>query len=295
MLPPIVSAGTTLGPLRPDIAKETRLEDARVLSSCSHDLAATLTALPVDEHETCAFLQPGRTTLLGVQVDAPIISDGIRELRYTNESGYNGAVCFYKRLPGLWILEECRRYWKDTDRDVDGDMLTHLAGSAPPFESLINPADPRFLTPGEMPLKIQAFCKDTGQAAPRKPGPVYRCILESLALYYRKIFEEIEQLTGGRVNRVNILGSGAPPLLNHFITNACQLPALVVPEQATAAGNILIQAIGLGHIKSIAQAREVVRNSIKMETLLPHANAWNSAYDRLVSLSDVEQAEALDE
>ena len=145
-------------------------------------------------------------------------------MNFTNEAGYGGTFRFSKQTVGLWILEECRRYWKQHDREIDDDLLTHLAGSAPAFESLINPNDPRFLTPGDMPLKIQAYCRETRQLAPRKPGPIIRCVLESVALLHRKTLSELEQVTGRRIECLYLLGASTNPLLNHFTANAIQQP-----------------------------------------------------------------------
>ena len=158
--------------------------------------------------------------------------------------GYGGLVRFSKQTVGFWILEECRRFWKERDREIDESLLTHLASSSPPFDSLINPADPRFLVPGDMPLKIQAFCRETNQRVPRKPGPIIRCVLESLALQYRKTLEEIETLTGQQIKRLYLLGGPANSLLNHFIANALRRPLVVGPADAAAIGNVLVQALG---------------------------------------------------
>jgi sugar (pentulose or hexulose) kinase len=181
-------------------------------------------------------------------------------------------------------LEECRRFWKERDREIDNTLLSHLAGSSPPFDSLINPADPRFLTPGDMPLKIQAFCRKTRQPVPRKPGPIIRCVLESLALQCRKTLHEIEDLTGRQVARLYLLNGSANALLNYFTANAVRRPLVVAPADTTAIGNVIVQALALGHLQSLEQAREIVRNSFKTETLLPYATAWDTAYDRLTHL-----------
>ena len=226
----------------------------------------------------------GSWTVMGTELANPIITDRSCALEFTNEVGFGGAIRFSKQTVGLWILEECRRFWKERDREIDDGLLTHLAGSSPPFDSLINPTDPRFLEPGDMPLKIQAFCRETNQPVPRKPGPIIRCVMESLALQYRKTLREIEDLTGRQIARVYLLGGSANALLKHFIANAVRLPLVVVPADAAATGNVLVQALALGRLKSIEQAREVVRASFKTETLVPYANAWDAAYDRLTHL-----------
>jgi rhamnulokinase len=284
LLPPIVSAGTELGPLREEVAKETKMRETRVIASCSHELAAALTGLPVADGESWAFLRPGTTALIGTQVARPIINEVSRDLNFTNELGYGDSVSLYKPTVGLWVLEECQRFWEKQNRQFDPEMLGHLAGSATPFESLIDPTDPRFLEPGDMPLKIQAYCKETDQPIPHKPGPLFRCILESLALHYRKVLREVAYLSGSEVTRLYSLGDASHSLLNHFTANALQLPVVIVPENAAAIGNIVVQALALGHIASLDDAREIVRQSIKTETIMPHATAWNEAYDRFVSL-----------
>jgi sugar (pentulose or hexulose) kinase len=149
---------------------------------------------------------------------------------------------------------------------------------------LINPNDPRFLTPGDMPLKIQAFCKETGQEVPRKPGPILRCVLESLALTYRKTLEEIENLTGRQFARLYVIGGSEDNLLFHFTANALQIPVTIAPTNIASIGNVIVQAIALRHIQTLDHARDIVRNCFKMETITPHAAVWNQAYDRLAEL-----------
>jgi rhamnulokinase len=284
LLPELVPAGTRLGMLRPEIARDTRLEDTCVVASCSHEIAATLAGLPAGENEQWAYLQVGPWSVMGTEIPAPMINDASREMNFTNEFGYNGAVRFSKRVPGLWLLEECRRHWEATDRGLDDEMVSHLAAYASPFECLINPSDPRFLAPDEMPLKIQAYCRETQQFVPRKPGPIARCVLESLALHYRRTLCEIEQLTGRRITRLYLLGAPTSLLLRHFIANALQVPVVVAPADASAIGNIIVQALALGHITSLSEARRLVQNSFKTETIEPHATVWSGAYDRFIQL-----------
>jgi len=252
LFPPLVPAGTELGALRPEIAKSTGLEDAKVVASCSHETAAALMGLPISPGECWAYLQMGSWTVIGTELLNPIITDGSRASDFTNEVGFGGSIRFSKQTVGLWILEECRRFWKEKDREIDEGLLTHMAGSSPPFESLIDPTDPRFLEPGDMPLKIHAFCRETRQPVPRKPGPITRCVMESLALQYRKTLHEIEELTGRQIARLYLLGGSANALLKHFIANAVRLPLVVVPADAAVTGNVIVQALALGtssHLK----------------------------------------------
>jgi len=284
LLPPVIPAGTKLGVIRPEILKETRLEEAQVVASCSHEIAASLVGLPVSHGENWVFLRTGARGIMGTDLIGPIINEASRDANFSNETGYGGAVHFYKEVVGLWILDECKRYWKEKDRELYDDVLTHLAIAAEPFESLIDPADPRFSTPGDMPLKIQAFCRETDQTVPRKPGPILRCVLESLALSYRKTLEETERLTGRKFTRLFLLGESSGNLLYHFIANALQIPLVIAPAEATAIGNVIVQALALGHIESLELARQIAQQSYKLETITPHAAVWNAAYDRLAEL-----------
>ena len=284
LFPQLVPAGTKLGDLKPDIAKETKLEDTRIVTACSHEIAAALVGLPIEEADNWAFLRTGASAVMGTELSAPIISDVSREWNYNNETGYGGSVAFYKHTVGMWILDECRRFWSEKDRDLGMDMLMHLAISAPPFESLINLSDPRFLEPGDMPLKIVAYCKETNQQLPRKPGPAVRCILESLALLYRKTLCELEFLTNRHFKQIYLFGSQSNDLLNHFIANALQIPVVLVPSDVSVIGNMMVQALALGHIKLLDQARDIVKNSFKTETIIPHAAVWDAAYDRFAQL-----------
>lgn len=284
LFPPVVSAGTEIGPLRPEIARSSGLEDARVVASCSHETAAAVAGLPISPGETWAFLRLGQWAVMGAELPEPIITETSRALNFTNEVGYDGSIRFSKQTVGLWVLEECRRYWRERDREIDDTLLTHLAGSSPPFESLINPSDPRFSVPGDMPSKIQAFCRETGQQVPRKPGPIIRCVLESLALQYRKTLQELEILVGRKIERLYLLGGSTNALLNHFTANALQRPLVVCPADSAAIGNVVVQALALSHFTCLGEARDAVRKSFKTETLVPYATAWNSAYDRLTRL-----------
>jgi len=285
LLPELVASGTVLGPLRADVAKQTGLEDSvQVVASLSHDTGAAVAALPTTG-QNWAFLSSGTWSLMGVELPEPIINDTARELNFTNEIGYGNSVRLLKNISGLWVVQECRRYWAEREQDLDYEVMTHLAGSAPPFESLINLADPRFLAPGDMPVKVQNYCKETGQTVPRKPGPILRCVFESLALLYRKTLREIEQVTGRKIERLYIVGGGTKnSLLNHFTANALQLPVFLGPSEATSIGNVLVQAMALGNLNSLEDARKVVRDSFKSEIIQPYAAAWNSAYERLQKL-----------
>jgi sugar (pentulose or hexulose) kinase len=205
-------------------------------------------------------------------------------MRYSNLIGYGGSVGFCKPWTGLRIIEECQRVWAKQDRALDNEVLLHLATSAPPFEALIDPEDPRFLAPDDMVQAILGFCRETGQELPRKPGPILRCVLESLALQYRKGLLELEYITNTSLSRLYVVGGKSNLLLNHFLANALQLPVIVVSENAAGVGNVALQALALGHIPSISHAHELVKSCLKFRAINPHATAWTEAFDRFLSL-----------
>ena len=284
LLPKIVAPGTKLGWLRPDLAKQIALEDVTVIAACSNELTAALGGLPLGQGQDWAYLRVGGESLMGTEVPEPLINPVTRELGYSNESSVGGLTNFYKRTAGLWLLEECRRFWMAQDRELSGDVLMHLATTSPAFECLINVADPRFAEAGDMPLKIQAYCRETGQEIPRKPGQIIRCVLESLALEYRKAFLELEHLTGNRFTRLYLFGGDENGLLNHFIVNALQVPVVLASPDAAPMGNVLVQALSMGHIPSLGEGQEILCNSIKTQAIIPRPASWEMASDRMVEI-----------
>jgi rhamnulokinase len=287
LMPPIVHAGTRIGELRPEIGKQTGLGEVSVVASCSNEIAAALVALPIHPGETWAYFQPGSVATIGTEVPIPLINDASRNLNLTNEAGYGGTVHLSKATAGIWILDECLRFWKQNEREMDIDLLMHLTGAVEPFECLIDPTEPRFLEPGDMPAKIQAYCKETEQPVPRKPGAITRCVLESLALLYRKAMREIEAFTASKISRLYILPGPSNIMLNHFTANALGVPAVFASPNAAAIGNVMVQALALGHIKTLEEARDIVRRSFKLEGIVPYASSWDAAYERFLALSAV--------
>jgi rhamnulokinase len=298
LFPPVVPSGTRLGGLKPALAHELGLPPLDVLASCSHDTGAAVAAVPADRGgperpgqagtraPDWAYLSSGTWSLMGVELDSPLLTDACRELNFTNEIGYGGSVRLLKNISGLWLVQECRRAWAAAGQAHDYATLTHLAGEVPPFRSLVEPTDERFVAPGGMPEKIANYCRETGQPAPETPGAFTRCALESLALLYRRTLRQLEKLTGMTVQRLHIVGGGSRNmLLNQFAANALQLPVLAGPVEATAIGNVLIQAITLGHLPDLASARAVVRRSFEVTEIKPDdARQWEEAYRRFESL-----------
>jgi rhamnulokinase len=287
IFPELVPSGTVLGPLLPEVAAETGVNAVQVVATCSHDTGAAVAAVPAQEGQDWAYLSSGTWSLLGMELPQPLISEKVREHNFTNEAGYGGTTRFLKNIVGLWILQESRREWARQGRELDYGTLTREAQSAEPFRSLINPRAARFLKPDGMPQKIASFCSETGQPIPETPGQFVRCIFESLALLYRVTLDELEQLTGRTIRWLHVVGGGSQSaLLNQLAASAIGHRVIAGPAEATAIGNVLLQAIALGHIDSLASLRQVVRDSFALQTFEPlEAQSWHAAYQRFLELT----------
>ena len=286
IFPKIVPSGTVLGPLLPEVAKETALEGVEVVATCSHDTGAAVAAVPARGSDDWAYLSSGTWSLVGVELPQPLISEEVRRHNFTNEAGYGGTTRFLKNISGLYILQESRKEWTQQGQELEYSTLTFQAREAQAFRSIIRPDAPQFARPGDMPRKIAAFCRDTGQPAPETPGQFARCIFESLALLYQQTLAEIEQLTGRSIARLHIVGGGSQSaLLNQFAASATGRDVLAGPVEATAIGNALIQAIALGHLSSLGELRAVVRASFPLQSYHPQDAAhWQEAFQRFASL-----------
>ena len=282
---PICPSGTRLGPMKKNLATETGLPQIEVIASCSHDTGAAVAAVPASGGNW-AYLSSGTWSLVGVEWPKPVINDQARSLQFTNEIGFGDSVRLLKNIVGLWIVQECRRHWAKEGKKFDFATLEKIAAAAPPFVSLINPDDPRFLSPDDMPKKIAEFCEETGQPVPANHGACMRCIYESLALFYRVVMRRLERLAGKKIVRLHIVGGGSKDMmLNQCAANALKIPVIVGPTECTALGNILVQAIALGHLPSLDAAREVVRNSFELKTVPPRdAAQWDAAAARFEKL-----------
>jgi rhamnulokinase len=286
IFPEIVPSATPLGPLRPDLASELGIPQLQVIATCSHDTGAAVAGVPAQVANNSAYLSSGTWSLMGVELAEPVINDTARELNFTNEIGYGNSVRLLKNISGLWLLQECKRQWSREGREFDYATLTALASEAQPFASLINPASDEFLAPENMVSQFVQFCRRTAQPAPKTEGAFVRCALESLALLYRRTLRQIEQLTSRKIELLHVVGGGSNnDLLNQFTANATGIPVLAGPAEATAAGNIMLQAIALGHVDSLAAAREIIRNSSQLRRFEPRdREVWDRAFTRFESL-----------
>ena len=288
LFPEVVPPGTILGPTLPSLQEETGLPPTPVLATCSHDTGAAVVAVPATG-EDWAFLSSGTWSLIGVELPAPLINDDVRRLNYTNEIGYAGTTRFLRNIVGMWLLQECQRAWQQAGQPLDFGELTRLAEQAEPFRSLINPNAVRFGQPGDMPARIAAFCRESGQPTPSTPGQFALCVLESLALVYRNALDELERLTGRTIQRLHIVGGGSlNTLLNQLTADATGRVVLAGPVEATAAGNVLVQAMTLGHVASLPDARRIVRDSFPIQELQPRRDRrWQQSRDRMTELASL--------
>jgi rhamnulokinase len=285
LLGTIVQPGTVLGPLRTQIVSQTGLTSIPVIAPATHDTGSAVAAAPA-KGESWAYISSGTWSLMGAEVRQPVTHAKALEYNFTNEGGVDGTIRLLKNIMGLWLIQECRRTWENEGTSYAYDALMRLAQEAPAFGPIINPDDNSFMLPPHMPRAIADFCRKTGQSAPETPGAIVRCALESLALRYRWVLEKLEELTGKRLDVIHIVGGGSQnTLLCQLTADACKRKVVAGPVEATAIGNVLVQAIGLRLIGNLAQAREVVRESFETTEFTPKdPGPWDEAYQRFVKL-----------
>jgi len=279
ILADIVPPGTRLGPVLPEVSECCGLDTANVYATGCHDTASAVAAVPATGESWC-YISSGTWSLMGVELDTPIIDDRTLALNLTNEVGAGGKTRLLKNIAGLWLLQECRRAWGIAGTDFSYEQLASMAGDAPPFSAILDPD--AFLEPGDMPAKIGAFCRSSGQKQPDGAGAMARAILESLALRYREVLESLEMLLDRRLEVIHIVGGGSRNrILNQFVADATNRVVVAGPSEATVMGNILIQAIGAGELTGLGEAREIVKRSVAPETFTPMPTTdWDQAYER---------------
>lgn len=285
-LPPVVPSGTVLGDLRPELMAEMGLDQpVPVIAPGSHDTASAVAAIPGLDARS-AYISSGTWSLMGVEIAEPIIDSQVLALNFTNEGGVANTTRLLKNLAGLWLLQESRRQWQREGHAYTWDQLLALAGHAEPFHSLIDPDAPDFLSPIDMPSAIRAYCQRTGQPEPTGPGGIVRCCLESLALKYRWVLDALETLTGRQLKTIRIVGGGSQNrLLSQFTADACQRPVVTGPVEATALGNVLLQAIATGHLPDVPAGRQAIAASSGQQNFEPGSSAaWGEAFARLSQL-----------
>ncbi len=275
----IVDPGTALGPLLPEVAEETGAGPIQVVAPGCHDTASGVAAVPA-RGARHAYLSSGTWSLMGVELRDPVIDSRTLAAGFTNEIGVFDTVRLLKNISGLWLVQECKRTWASKGDDTSYNDLTALAAAAPSFAAAIDPDAPEFAPPGDMPARIQEFCRRTGQEPPAGKGALVRTALESLAFKYRLVLEQLEDLLGYRLDVLHIVGGGSRNrLLNQFTANALNRPVVTGPVEATSAGNILMQMAGTGSIASREEGRDLIRRSFETVTYEPgDVQVWEQRF-----------------
>ena len=286
ILPEVVPSGTRLGPISEEVAHETGLIGASVVATATHDTAAAVAAVPL-RGDRSAYVSVGTWSLVGVETREPVITDAAYQANITNEGGVEGTFRVLRNVTGLWLLHECRRSWSLLGHDYRFDELVALARSAQPLRSFVDPNDPAFVEPGDMPSRIVDYCARTGQLSPQDEGAIVRCIFESLALKHAESVDLIGRVTGRDLDEIHVVGGGANnELLCRWTAEAAGRSVLAGPAEATLFGNLLVQAMALGEISSLEQGRDIVRRSMTPVVYDPTANAeWREARERFAALA----------
>jgi rhamnulokinase len=278
----ILQPGTIVGNLKEEIAAELGCGLIPVIAVGAHDTASAIAAVPAGPGNW-AYLSSGTWSLMGVEASRAIINDTTFKYEFTNEGGLEGTIRLLKNIMGLWLVQECRRQWAKEGEEFGYDELAKMAEDARPFAAYIDPDCPEFLSPGDMPSRINAHLRQTGQQPIEDKGQMIRSILESLAMRYRWVLERIEEITGKRIDCLNIVGGGIQnELLCQFTADAIGRRVITGPIEATASGNILMQAKAAGQIDSLAEARQIVRKSFELREYQPQdTDAWDKQYQKM--------------
>ena len=284
IMPDVVQPGTIVGKLTEGVAERLGCDRIPVVAVASHDTAAAVAAVPAGD-DNWAYLSSGTWSLCGVEVPKAIINDKTFKYSFTNEGGVENTIRLLKNIMGLWLVQECKRQWQRDGVELSYDELTEMAKRAEAFTAYVEPDRAEFLSPGDMPVKINHHLAQTGQQTISDRGQMIRVILESLALKYRLTIERIEDITGTTIDCLHIVGGGIQnELLCQFTANAVGKKVIAGPVEATAAGNILMQTRATGQISSLAEARDIVRNSFDLKEYLPQKpGLWQEQYKKVIS------------
>jgi rhamnulokinase len=280
IMAPVIHPGTLIGPLLSEIAQETGILSLDVIVPASHDTASAVAAVPA-QSDNWAYVSSGTWSCFGIEVEEPIINEASMMNNFTNEGGAGGKIRFLRNTMGLWLIQRCLKKWEQEGESLNYDEIARLALESQEFRSVVNPDDPTFLNPEDMPAAIAEFCRKTGQPAPEKKGEYVRCILESLALKYRFLIDKINAMRPESVEVLHIVGGGSQnEVLNQFSANATGLTVVAGPVEATAVGNIMIQAIAKRILDGIEEGRKVVSRSFPLRSYEPDGKKrWDTVYE----------------
>ena len=280
LLAEIVEPGTQVGTLLPSISRNSALSATRVIAPATHDTGSAVAA--ISARDGTAFLSSGTWSLLGTELDAPVISPEALRHNFTNEGGVNGTTRLLKNVMGLWMLQCCRQSWTARGQSCDHLELMELAAREDSFRCLVDPDHASFLRPSDMPAAIDQFCAKTHQPSPKSVGGYVRAILESLAFKYRLVLRNLEQLIGRRIHQIRVIGGGSKNrLLNQMTADATGRKLLAGPAEATALGNVAIQILATGGASSLKEVRQIIDRSYPLEGFEPlNTVKWDRHADR---------------
>ncbi len=287
IFPSVIMPGQKIGLITDDVSKECGLREVPVIAVAGHDTASAVVAVPAkDEH--FAYLSSGTWSLMGIEVQEPIITDKSYLLNFTNEGGVDGTIRFLKNITGMWLLEQCRKQWDVLGKQYSYEQIVTMSESVQGFKHLIDPDHPSFSNPDNMLDAIACFCKDNGQEVPTSDAAFIRCIFDSLAMKYRYVLRCLQEVAPFPICTLHVIGGGSQNrLLNQMTANAIGIPVVAGPCEATAMGNIMMQAKGLGIVKSLKEIREIVCKSSELDTYYPQDNQlWDHAYSSFLELLD---------
>lgn len=286
ILPDVVAPGTGIGELRPELARKLGIRPLPVIAVAAHDTGSAVAAVPA-QGERWGYLSSGTWSLLGVEVRAPVINNAAFEASFTNEGGVEGTFRLLKNIMGLWLVQECRRQWAAEGMSLNYDALTAMAQAAPAFAAVLDPCDDGFLAPGDMPRRINDYMSAHGRPHFQDRGAMLRAVLEGLALAYRAHVRNLESLVGHELDVLHVVGGGSQnDLLNQFTADASERPVVAGPVEATAIGNVLMQALATGRVYSLDDARAAVRESFPTRRFEPaDSAAWRAEAERRASAS----------
>ncbi len=271
----IIMPGTEIGKLLPIIAREIGADsEVAVVAPACHDTGSAVAAVPIEDNTNYAYISSGTWSLIGIETVKPIINEKSFKYNFTNEGSADGGFRFLKNVTGFWIIQECKKFWDEKVKSYSYDELTEMALKYGPANFRIDPDDLRFLKPDlvddNMPDRIKGYCQETGQKVPEIPAEIVRGVIESLADKYTKTIKMIEEITNRTINEIHIIGGGCRnSLLCQLVANATGLSVYAGPVEATAIGNLMVQAKSIGQIKSITEGRKIIRESYKIKKYYP--------------------------
>ena len=277
-----VYPGEKVGTLSTEVQRMTGLGAVPVIAVAGHDTASAVAAVPA-QNRNFAYLSSGTWSLMGVEADAPIITPETEALNYTNEGGVENTIRVLKNICGMWLLERCRLQWGETSYPE----LIAEAQASEAFRSLIYPDDAVFANPSDMQQAIIDYCKRTNQPVPETRGQIVRCIFESLSLRYRQVLDDLRKLIPRPIETLHVIGGGSRnDMLNQWTSNAVGIPVVAGPSEATAIGNIMLQALSSGKAQDVSSMRKLVAQSIPLKTFQPQdAETWTEAYARFQQIT----------